>query len=184
MKIIIGLGNIGDKYAGTRHNTGFSVVIRLSDLYNIKINKAECRSITGHGYIGTEKVVLAQPVTYMNNSGEAVRALMDYYKCTPEDLIIIYDDISLDVGKIRVRPKGSAGGHNGIKSVISHLGTEVFDRVRVGIGDKGDWDLVDYVLGRFPKDELPLVRDAVDRAADAVKEIMENGVDSAMNRFN
>ncbi len=180
----MGLGNVGDKYAGTRHNTGFSVIINLSDRYNIKMNKAECKAITGHGNIGGEKVILAQPVTYMNNSGEAVRALMDYYKCTTEDIIIIYDDTSLDVGRIRVRPKGSDGGHNGIKSVIKHLGTEVFDRVRVGIGDRGEWDMVDYVLGRFPKEELPLIRDAVDRAADAVEEIMKNGVDSAMNRFN
>ena len=121
MKIIVGLGNPGLKYAGTRHNMGFSAVTLLSDKYNIPFNKKECKSVTGHGFIEGEKVVLAQPQTYMNLSGEAVRALMDFYKCTPEDIIIIYDDVDLEVGRIRIRARGSAGGHNGIKSIIEHL---------------------------------------------------------------
>lgn len=185
MKIIVGLGNPETKYAGTRHNTGFSAVTAVSDKYDIPFNRKECKSITGHGFIAGEKVILAQPQTYMNLSGEAVRALIDFYKCTSEDVIILYDDVDLDVGRIRIRKRGSAGGHNGIKSIIAHLGTETFDRIKIGVGAKSEgWDMVDHVLGRFSKEELPLMRDAVSRAADAVEEIISAGADSAMNRFN
>ncbi len=185
MKIIVGLGNPGLKYAGTRHNTGFSVLTGISDKYNIPINKKECKALTGHGVIGGEKVVLAMPQTYMNLSGDAVLELVHFYKCTAEDVIVIYDDTDLDVGRIRIRKQGSAGGHNGIKSIISCLGTEEFDRVKVGIGHKpADWDLADYVLGRFPKEELPLLRETVEKAVDAVTAIVEDGADLAMNHFN
>ena len=185
MKIIVGLGNPGLKYAGTRHNMGFSAVTLLSDKYNIPFNKKECKSVTGHGFIEGEKVVLAQPQTYMNLSGEAVRALMDFYKCTPEDIIIIYDDVDLEVGRIRIRARGSAGGHNGIKSIIEHLGTDSFDRIKIGVGGRTeDWDMADHVLSRPTKEELPDIRTAVEKAGDAAKEIILNGAQAAMNQFN
>lgn len=185
MYIIIGLGNPGMEYAGTRHNIGFSVITRLSDDYNIPLDFKKHKALCGKGYIEGQKVILAQPQTYMNLSGESVRELMDYYKVTEDEIIIVYDDISLDVGQLRVRPKGSAGGHNGIKSIIQHMGTQEFPRVRVGVGDKPKgWDLADYVLSRFPAEEEPLVRETLKRASDACKTIILDGVEEAMNQFN
>lgn len=185
MKIIAGLGNPTKQYEGTRHNVGFSVIYRLADKYNIKMNIARHKALIGTGVIAGEKVMLVMPQTYMNLSGEAVGEIMRYYKAEPSDLIITYDDIDLDVGKLRIRAKGSAGGHNGMKSIIAHVGSEEFDRVRVGIGHKPpEFDLADYVLSRFGKDELPLIRDAVDKAADAVEVIIRSGVEAAMNKYN
>ena len=185
MKVIVGLGNPGLKYAGTRHNTGFSVLTEISDRYDIPVNKRQCKALVGHGFIAGEKVVLAMPQTYMNLSGEAVSGLVSFYKCTEKDVIVIYDDVSLDVGKIRVRPKGSAGGHNGIKDIIEKLGTDTFDRVKVGVGQKPpEYDLADYVLGHFAKEDLPVMRDAAGRAADAVETLIKEGCDSAMNKYN
>ena len=185
MKIIVGLGNPGIKYAGTRHNMGFSAITGISDHFDIPFNKKECKAVTGHGFIGTEKVVLAKPQTFMNLSGEAVRELLNFYKCTAEDLIIIYDDIDLDVGKIRIRSHGSAGGHNGIKSIIQNIGTEEFDRIKIGVGHKPEnFDLIDHVLGRFPKEQLEDVRDSVSRAVLACEEIIMAGAASAMNKYN
>ena len=185
MKIIAGLGNPTKQYEGTRHNVGFSVIYRLADKYNIKMNIARHKALIGTGVIAGEKVMLVMPQTYMNLSGEAVGEIMRYYKAEPSDLIITYDDIDLDVGKLRIRAKGSAGGHNGMKSIIAHVGSEEFDRVRVGIGHKPpEFDLADYVLSRFGKDELPLIRDAVDKAADAVEVIIRSGIEAAMNKYN
>ncbi|MFW5650367.1 MAG: aminoacyl-tRNA hydrolase [Acetivibrio ethanolgignens] len=185
MYIIVGLGNPGRDYAGTRHNIGFDVITRLSDDYNIPLDFKKHKALCGRGYIEGQKVLLAQPQTFMNLSGESVRELMDYYKVSNEEIIIVYDDISLDVGQLRVRPKGSAGGHNGIKSIIQHIGTQEFPRVRVGVGDKPKgWDLADYVLGRFPAEEEPKVRDALVRASQACKRIILDGVEEAMNQFN
>ena len=185
MKIIAGLGNPGLKYAGSRHNMGFSVLTELADRYDVSVNRAECKSLTGRTIIKGEKVLLAMPQTYMNLSGEAVSQLLNYYKCTAEDLIVIYDDIDLDVGNVRIRAKGSAGGHNGMKNIIQLIGTEEFCRIKLGVGHKPEgWDLADYVLGRFPEDELPTVRDAVKTAASAVDEIIENGIASAMNKYS
>ncbi len=185
MKIIAGLGNPGLKYAGSRHNMGFSVLTELSDRYDTSVNRAECKALTGRTIIKGEKVLLAMPQTFMNLSGESVSQLLNYYKCTAEDLIIIYDDIDLDVGNIRIRAKGSAGGHNGMKNIIQMIGTDEFCRIKVGVGHKPEgWDLVDYVLGRFPENELPTIRDAVKRAASAVEEIIENGITSAMNKYS
>jgi len=185
MKIIVGLGNPDAKYDGTRHNAGFSVVTELSDRLNIPFNKKECKSVTGHGFIGTEKVVLAKPMTYMNLSGEAVSELLHFYKCDIRDLIVIYDDKDLPLGTIRVRHQGSAGSHNGMRSIVAMIGGTVFDRVRVGLGERPDYmSQVDFVLGRFTDEELPTVRRSVSMAADAVIEIVEQGVESAMNKYN
>jgi PTH1 family peptidyl-tRNA hydrolase len=185
MKIIVGLGNPTREYEGTRHNVGFSVIQRISDEYDIQVEAKKHKALIGKGIIEGEKVILAKPQTYMNLSGESVRELLDYYKCDNSDLIVIYDDISLDVGRIRLRAKGSAGGHNGIKNIIAHLGTDVFDRIKVGVGEKPkNMDLVDYVLGRFSKDELEAIRDGADRACKAAVEIITGGIQKAMNEYN
>lgn len=185
MKIIAGLGNPGAKYQGTRHNVGFSVIYEISDKYNIKIDTARHKAMIGKGIIEGEKVILAMPQTYMNLSGEAIRELAGYYKCDSEDIIVIYDDISLDVGRLRIRGKGSAGGHNGIKSIISCLGTDTFPRIKVGVGEKPPrMDLADYVLGRFNKEEAPVIRESAARACQAAAVIIGEGISSAMNKFN
>lgn len=186
MYIIVGLGNPENKYAGTRHNIGFSAITALADANGISVDTKKHKALIGKGVIGGQKVILAQPQTYMNLSGESVRELVDYYKIDPaEQLIIIYDDIALPPGKLRVRPKGSAGGHNGIKNIISHLGGQEFPRIRIGVGEKPKgWDLVDYVLGRFPKEEEPQMREALKRSCEACEAIMNEGVEAAMNRFN
>jgi PTH1 family peptidyl-tRNA hydrolase len=185
MYLLIGLGNPGSEYAKTRHNIGFEVIEKLSKDYNIPLDFKKHKAVCGKGVIEGEKVLLAQPQTYMNASGESVRELMDYYKVSQEEIIIVYDDITLAVGQLRVRPKGSAGGHNGIKSIIHHIGTQEFPRVRVGVGDKPKgWDLVDHVLGRFPKEEESFVREGIERAAKACTTILLDGTEEAMNRFN
>lgn len=185
MHIIIGLGNPTREYQATRHNIGFDVITRISDDYRIPLDIKKHKAICGKGYIEGEKVVLAQPQTYMNLSGESVRELVDFYKVNPEEVIIIYDDISLAAGQLRLRAKGSAGGHNGIKSIISHLGTQEFPRIKVGVGDKPKgWDLADYVLSRFNDDEQPLIREAIKDASDAVKTILKDGLEPAMNIYN
>lgn len=185
MRIIIGLGNPTEKYQATRHNIGWDAITRISDDYGIPLNQMKHKAICGAGYIEGEKVILAQPVTYMNLSGESVRELVDYYKVSTNDIIVIYDDISLDVGQLRIRKKGSAGGHNGIKSIISNLGTEEFPRIRIGIGDKPEgWDLADYVLSRFKNEEEPIIRQALKDASDACRLIITSGIDAAMNKYN
>lgn len=186
MYIIVGLGNPENKYAGTRHNIGFSAITALADANGISVDARKHKALIGKGIVGGQKVILAMPQTYMNLSGESVRELVDYYKIDPtEQLIVIYDDIALPPGKLRIRPKGSAGGHNGIKNIISHLGGQEFPRIRIGVGEKPKgWDLVDYVLGRFPKEEEPRIREALEQACKACEAIMNEGVEAAMNRFN
>lgn len=185
MHIIIGLGNPTDKYQATRHNVGWDAITRLSDDYRIPLESKKRRAICGSGYIEGEKVILAQPLTYMNLSGESVRALVDFYKVTPKDIIVIFDDVSLDVGKLRIREKGSAGGHNGIKSIISQLGTNEFPRIKIGIGDKPEgWDLADYVLSRFQGEEQVAIREALKEASEACKTIITSGLEAAMNQYN
>ena len=163
MYIIVGLGNPGYQYVGTRHNIGFMAVEELAERNRISIDMNKYKGIYGKGMIEGEKVILLEPQTYMNLSGESVRAAVDFYKIDPEkELIVIYDDISLEVGKIRIREKGSAGGHNGMKSIIAHLGTEEFNRVRIGIGNKPKgWDLADYVLGHFEEEDRDKVEEGV-----------------------
>ena len=185
MKIIIGLGNPGTRYAGSRHNTGFRVITELSDRHGIRVNTSRQKGLCGNGIIGGQKVMLVMPQTYMNNSGECAGPIVDYFNIPLEDVLVIYDDIALDVGQIRVRGKGSAGGHNGMKSLIAHLGSGDFPRVRVGIGAKPpQMDLADYVLGHFPEEELTLIRKSVKAAADAAETWVSDGIEAAMNRYN
>lgn len=186
MFIIVGLGNPTDKYDGTRHNVGFDVIDMLGDKYNIKVEEREKKAFIGKGMINGRKVCLVKPQTYMNLSGESVRALADFYKVDEvSEVLIIYDDISLDVGQMRIRKKGSAGGHNGIKSIISHLGGQEFLRIKVGVGQKPkEYDLADYVLGRFSQGEKKLMEDGYKRVAIAVEDIVSDEIDMAMNKFN
>jgi PTH1 family peptidyl-tRNA hydrolase len=185
MYIIAGLGNPGMEYMGTRHNAGFSVIDELADKYNISVDMCKHKGLLGKGVIAGEKVILVKPQTYMNNSGECIREVMDYYKEDISHLLVIFDDISLEPGKLRLRPKGSAGGHNGIKSIIAHMGSDQFQRVKFGVGSKPQgWDLVDWVLGKFPTDQYELLRESNKRACDAVECILTEGIESAMNRYN
>ena len=185
MKIIVGLGNPTKEYAGTRHNVGFSVIYNISDAYNIPVETKKHKALIGKGIIEGEKVILAMPQTYMNLSGESVRELMDYYKCDLSDLIVIYDDISLDVGKLRIRAKGSAGGHNGLKNIIAQLGHENFARIKMGVGEKpAGYDLADYVLGHFSKEDRELMEEGYDRADHAVGMILNGEIEAAMNQYN
>ncbi|MDD5828979.1 MAG: aminoacyl-tRNA hydrolase [Lachnospira sp.] len=185
MYIIAGLGNPGLQYMGTRHNAGFSVIEELADKHNISIDTAKHKGMIGKGVIDGQKVILVKPMTYMNNSGECIREVMDYYKVDIDDLIVIFDDISLVPGKLRIRAKGSAGGHNGIKSIIAHLGSDGFKRVKFGVGDKPKgWDLADWVLGKFPSEEFEALREGNKKACEAVECIMSEGIESAMNKYN
>ena len=186
MYLIVGLGNPGMKYDATKHNMGFKVIDELVETYGIPSSGTSLKGMYGKGMIGGEKVILIKPMTYMNNSGECVRAFVDYYKVDPEEeMIIIYDDITLEPGSIRIRKKGSAGGHNGIKSIIAHLGTEKFKRIRVGVGEKPkNWDLADCVRSPFKPEEKDAVREGIEKAAKAVEVILTDGADAAMNRYN
>ena len=186
MYIIVGLGNPGKQYAKTRHNVGFDTIDRLADRYNISVDTKKHKALCGKGMIEGQKVVLAKPQTFMNLSGESVRELTDFYKIDPEEeLIVIYDDISLEPGQLRVRPKGSAGGHKGIKNIIAQIGTQVFKRVKVGVGEKPKgYDLADYVLGHFSKEERAVMEDAFERAAEAAVCMMNDSMEHAMNQFN
>ena len=186
MYIIVGLGNPTKEYQGTRHNVGFDVIYAIADAYNITVESKEKRAYVGKGIIAGQKVLLAKPQTYMNLSGESVRGLLDYYKIDEEsELIIIYDDVSLDVGQLRIRKKGSAGGHNGIKSIISHLGHNVFMRIKMGVGEKPkQYDLADYVLGHFSKEDRVIMEDGYKKAVKAIEMILTGDVDGAMNEFN
>ena len=186
MFIIAGLGNPTKQYEGTRHNVGFEVIDRISEKYNIDVDAKKHRALIGKGIIQGQKVILAKPQTYMNLSGESVRSLLDYYKVDEEhELIVIYDDISLDVGQLRIRAKGSAGGHNGMKNIIAHLGSQVFPRIKVGVGEKpAKYDLADYVLGHFSKGEAKLMDEGYDHAVRAVELSVSGLINEAMNEYN
>ena len=186
MFIIAGLGNPTLQYEGTRHNVGFDVIDMLADRYNISVDGRKGRALVGKGIIEGQKVLLVKPQTYMNLSGESLRELVNYYKIDEEhELLVIYDDISLDVGQLRIRKKGSAGGHNGIKNIIAHLGTQEFPRIKVGVGDKPPrMDLADYVLSRFSKEDREKMEQAFKDAAEAVEVMIAEGPDAAMNQFN
>lgn len=186
MFIIAGLGNPDRQYEGTRHNAGFDVIDRIAEKYNIAVDTKKHRACIGKGIIGGQKVLLAKPQTYMNLSGESIRSLVDYYKIDEEnELLVVYDDISLDVGQLRIRAKGSAGGHNGIKNIIVHLGTQVFPRIKVGVGEKPKgYDLADYVLGHFSKAERERMEEGYDNAVRAAEMIVTGQLNEAMNEFN
>ena len=186
MYIIAGLGNPTMQYEGTRHNAGFDVIDALADKYNISVDGRKNRAYIGKGIIEGQKVLLVKPQTYMNLSGESIGGLVDYFKIDEEqDLIVIYDDISLSPGQIRIRKKGSAGGHNGIKNIIAHLGTQVFPRIKVGVGEKPKkYDLADYVLSHFTKAEREEMEEGYQKAIQAVEKILAGEMEAAMNEFN
>ena len=186
MYIIVGLGNPGREYQNTRHNIGYDVIDRLAEAERIGLTEKKHKAIIGKGFVAGQKCVLAKPVTYMNLSGESVRELIDYYKVDEtSELIVISDDISLDVGQLRVRKKGSAGGHNGLKNIIAYLGHDRFMRLKMGVGEKPrGWDLADYVLGHFSGEERRTMDEACDRAVEAIRTIITDGADAAMNCFN
>lgn len=185
MYVIAGLGNPTKEYDKTRHNVGFSTIDVLADRYNIDVSERKHKALCGKGVIEGQKVLLVKPQTFMNLSGESLRAVTDYYKVSNEELIVIYDDISLPPGQLRIRLKGSAGGHNGIKNIIAQLGTQEFPRIKVGIGEKPPrMDLADYVLSHFSQGEQKLMDEAFKDAADAAVMMMTDGAERAMNHFN
>lgn len=183
MFLIVGLGNPGKEYAGTRHNIGFEAVDYIADKYNIELNRIKFKGIFGEGMINGKKVILLKPTTYMNLSGDSIREVVNFYKISNEDIIVIYDDISLEVGRLRIREKGSHGGHNGIKSIIANLSSDVFPRVKIGVGGpKGD--LVSHVLGKFSNSEIEVLRESIIATSEAVTTILSSDTKEAMNKFN
>ena len=184
--LIVGLGNPGRKYEATRHNVGFLAITYLEDKLGFSAKKLKFHSLLGDCRINDKKILFMKPQTMMNNSGVAVAECASFYKIPPERIIVIYDDISLEPGKLRIRRKGSAGGHNGIKSIISHLSSEAFPRIKIGVGAKPhpDYDLADWVLSNFPKNDIPPVRAAISDAAEAIEYIIKGDIDGAMSRFN
>ena len=185
--IIAGLGNPGEKYVNTRHNVGFCTMDFMEEMYRIPINTGKFKAFVGTGRINGKKVILLKPQTFMNLSGESIRDAVNFYKVDPKThLIVIYDDISLPVGQLRIRPSGSAGGHNGIKSIISNLkNSDEFLRIKVGVGNKPEgWELSDYVLSHFDKDDRPVMQDACKKACEAVSELLTGDIDRAMSKYN
>ncbi|EJR58864.1 peptidyl-tRNA hydrolase [Bacillus cereus VD115] len=185
MKLIVGLGNPGREYELTRHNIGFMAIDELAKRWSISLNEQKFKGVFGAGFVNGEKVILLKPLTYMNLSGESIRPLMDYYKIDVDDFVVMYDDLDIPVGKLRLRMKGSAGGHNGVKSTISHLGTQEFQRIRMGIDrPKNGMKVVDYVLGRFTSEEIPDVNHSIEKAADACEGWLNKPFLQIMNTFN
>ena len=184
MKLIVGLGNPGKKYEGTRHNMGFMAVDLLSDQAQIDVDKEVFHGLMGRGKIYDEDVILFKPTTFMNLSGTAVQEVVHYFKIAMEDIVVIFDDMALEPGKIRLRYEGSSGGHKGMQNIIDCLSTENIKRIRIGIGEPGEWDNVDYVLSKPLKDEMPLIEEAIANAVRAIKEMLKSDFDRAMNKFN
>lgn len=185
MFLIVGLGNPEEEYSNTRHNMGFDTINKLANEYNIKINKNKFKGLCGSGIIENEKVILLKPQTYMNLSGESIKEAMAFYKIKSENIIVIYDDIDIEPGIIKIRKKGGPGGHNGMKSVISEIDTQNFPRIRIGIGkpeNKGQ--LIEYVIGKIPQTDKDILEKATILGKEAILEIIKNGVDIAMNKFN
>ena len=183
MFLVVGLGNPGKQYDGTRHNIGFEAIDFIAKKYNIDVNKSKFKGVFGEGFIEGQKVILLKPTTYMNLSGESIREVINFYKINNDEIIVIYDDISLEIGKLRIREKGSAGGHNGIKSIIANMGVDVFPRIKIGVGQpKGD--LVSHVLGRFNKEEEQDLKEVIEASAKAVDIIIKYGAKEAMNELN
>ncbi len=185
MYIIAGLGNPDRKYKNTRHNAGFMAVDALAETYGIRVSTRKHRALTGKGLIAGEQVLLMKPQTYMNLSGESIRDAMDFYHLKPENLIVFCDDVNLDLGVLRIRKSGSAGGHNGLKNIILQLGSQDFQRVRIGVGKQPErMDLIDFVLSHFSEEELRVLQEAAGEAAEAASVMIQEGTDAAMNRFN
>ncbi len=186
MYVIVGLGNPGREYENTRHNIGFITIDRLAEKYSIRVNRIKHKALVGSGYIDGEKVLLVKPQTYMNLSGESVREIVSYYKVPIENLLVIYDDLDIERGMVRVRSKGSAGTHNGMRSIIYQIRDENFPRIRIGIGDHRDDQrgLADYVIGGFTKEEVPIMEEAVKKACRATELYISKGIEIAMNRIN
>lgn len=185
MKLLTGLGNIGDKYVFTRHNAGFMVLDRWAAKENISFkNESKLKASIAKIKLNDEDIIFAKPTTFMNLSGEAVRAIMDYYKIDIKDILIIYDDLSLDLGKIRYRANGSDGGHNGIKSIIKHAGTKDFARLKIGIGPQPNIPSENYVLQNFPKTDMDALKEVLDKARESVEFYLQNGIEKTQNKFN
>lgn len=185
MYLIVGLGNPEEEYAKTRHNMGFDVINRLSEKQNIRVNKNKFNSLYGTGTIEGEKVILVKPQTYMNLSGTAVRDFKNFYKINPSNILVIYDDLDIEPGIIKIRKQGGAGTHNGMKSVVSEIQTEAFPRIRVGIGNpEYKNDLLNYILTKIPDEDYKILQEAINNAADSIEEIIRNGIDIAMNKYN
>ncbi len=185
MRLIVGLGNPGSQYEGSRHNVGFRVIDALAKRAGVRVGERRFRALLGRGEVNGQDVMLAKPLTYMNRSGFAVRAIVGWYGLEASDMMVVVDDMALELGRIRIRPKGSDGGHNGLRSIIELIGTEDFPRLRVGIGrPRPGEDAVSYVLGWFERKELAAVSEAVSRAADALEAWLDLGIDGAMNEFN
>lgn len=184
MYVICGLGNPGKKYANTRHNMGFITIDQLAEKHDIKVDKVKFKALVGEGRIAGQKVLLVKPQTYMNLSGESVQEVMHFYKLDPEELIVIYDDLDLEVGALRLRKFGSAGTHNGMRSVVQHLNSDRFPRIRLGIGANGKRDIIDHVIGGFTKDEVPVLEEAVTKAVSAIECMLGEGIDRAMSQYN
>ena len=184
--LIVGLGNPGEKYENTRHNVGFRVIDELAERQNAPVQKLKFKALTNLLTISGEKVLVMKPITYMNLSGEAVHEAAAFYKVPPERILVISDEVALAPGKLRVRRSGSAGGHNGLKNIIAHLGSDQFPRIRLGVGSKPhpDYDMADWVMGRFQGEDKKAVEEAVKRAADAAECLIREGVDRAMNQYN
>ncbi len=184
--MLVGLGNPGKKYEATRHNCGFLMLDIFCQRHHVKITKAKFQSLIGECTVSGKRILLVKPQTFMNNSGIAVKAAMDFYKIAPENIIVAFDDISLEPGKIRMRRKGTDGGHNGIKSIISHINSQNFPRIKIGVGAKPtpEWDLANWVLSCFDKKDLPAVKDSFEKAADAAECIFTQSIDVAMNKYN
>ena len=185
MYLIVGLGNPEEEYSNTRHNMGFNVINKLSEEFNIKVNKNKFKGLYQTTIIQNQKVILLKPQTYMNLSGESIKEVVDFYQIKPDEIIVIYDDIDTEKGKIRIRKQGGPGTHNGMKSVIENLNTTVFARIRIGIGQpEFKFDMINYVIGKVPEEEQKILHQGVIKAADAVEEIIKDGIDIAMNKFN
>ena len=184
MYIFVGLGNPGQKYANTRHNLGFITIDQLAEKWNIPVNRSRFQALVGEGFYDGEKVVLVKPQTYMNLSGRSVRQVLDWYKPDLDHLVVIYDDLDLELGTLRIRPKGSPGSHNGMKSVTAAVGQQDFPRIRIGIGSNGERDIIHYVTGGFTKEEVGPLEEAVTRAVSACACIVSESIELAMTRYN
>lgn len=185
MYLIIGLGNPEEEYSKTRHNMGFNAINKIAEQYGLKVNKNKFQGLYESAIIEGQKVILIKPQTYMNLSGECVKQFVDFYKIQKEEILVIYDDMDIEPGKIKIRKKGGPGGHNGMKSIIKMLGTEELSRIRVGIGrPEHNGDEINYVIGAIPEEEIPKLNEGVENAKEAVIEVLKNGIDSAMNKLN